>query len=161
MNLIEFLLPFSAIILALTWMATCSKRAPEKASELLKKANTDLADQIYPLISPGGRSRFYQDNELWEAMNKERGLIKIWRSAGAIASVASYLALECPECEPELRKVRFNAIYLRVLVPICLAEAAICTRCPRFPRIIAWGIARLYCDIASSIDVGLTIDSVG
>jgi hypothetical protein len=157
----EFILPSAAIILALTWLATCNKRAPKKTSDLLKNANTDLADQIYPLISPGGRSRFYQDNELWEAMNKERGLVKIWRSAGAIASAASYLALECPECEPELRKVRINSMYLRVLVPLCLIEAVICTRCPRFPRIIAWGIARLYCDIASSIDVGLTIDSVG
>lgn len=151
-------LAFSAlcVIFTFAWLVTFRHRSPRRASELLLDAKVEIANSIYPMVSNGRCSRIYTDSDLWDAVGGVGGLIKIGRSAGSLATVARYFALECPECAPDLRAAWWDSVCVRFMVPLCLIEACLCRAFPLWRRPLSWGIARLYCDMASSVEIILS-----
>jgi hypothetical protein len=153
----DFVIPVALAAGALV-IAIYSRRRSN--DNLLKAVNPELAARLMPYAGIPESPVFLDKEELWKAIGGIRGVWGICRAAGAIATLAARIAEAHPEARSAATETLVSASYLRVVAMICLAEAAICNALPMLPRMLAWTLARHYCDLVSTLSAAGDLASV-
>lgn len=157
MILLPYAVAAAAVIACAAWLYKVTRRKPRNAEELINPVS-QLARNLYPFIEPRDDSKDWSDESLWKIMGGVSGLREMHRDAGTLMTLvlqisedsAGQLGVTCDEIVCE-------CIYLRLQTWGALAENAAKRTIPCLPRIQARSCARLYCDIASSFDVLLSL----
>ena len=152
-----FAIATSAVASSLLWTVAQSLRRPRSVDDLVKQIEKSLAGRLHPFVAVQDYSAAFNDKYLLQAIGGTRGILQIYREAGILASVAIRIGKQHPEdARQDAQRLFYTSVYLRVTVAACLVEAALAIPAPWLPRIQARGCARLYCEIAESIDAMLS-----
>lgn len=154
MSVIPYAVAVSAVAICSTWVVRVFLHRRVPLHELYESIEATRAVRLYPFVEVGIGFVDHDDNQLWRAMGHFSGLRNIFWEAGILFSVGLALAVECPlEAKDACREIIWSSIYLRIMALACILEALTIQMIPALPRIQARSVARLYCNIATGIDV--------
>jgi len=155
------MLPFILLIACIVWLVSSRRRAPLGIEALLQRAHPELADALSPFVAPDpARSyRYLDQEELWRTIGGPKGVREMADAASSVATITRQYAIQRPDLAPKLEAVFIATVYLRILCPFCLFEGVLHRNLPSLPRSFAWAYARLFCDIANSLEAAMTMHS--
>ena len=150
------------LVLAIVWILLTVFRKPKPIEELLNEVELNLAARLYPFIELRGPARFMDDDELWKAIGGINGIFLIHKESRVFVSLAIKIAKAYPEDAKNFaEEILCSAVYLRLTTWACLVEFMLRRIMPRLPRIQARSAAKLYCDIAMTIETVLSVCEPG
>lgn len=113
-----------------------------------------LTDQLYPFMGGEGYPPIPEYSDLWKAIGGAAGILHMNAIAMRIYAVSGRLGRIKPAFTREPASDLFwNAIRLFFSTCRCLAEAAIIPQNGSLPRPVALRCARIYCEMATTVDV--------
>lgn len=145
------------LIATLGWAAYIVLRRRRSIPQLVEQLEISRADRLYPFVEGYDYSASWNDNALWAAIGGTGGIWEMRRDCGILMTIARNVKKTTPACEEIAQNMFVKAFYLRsVMTWLCVAESLVIIRLPSFPRIHARSYARLYCDMAASLDTVLS-----
>jgi len=136
------------------WMLLSIFRHPRDLSELLKRIEPARADRLCTFVETRITTIDYQGSDLWSALGGLKGLREIHRECSILLMLAIQFAHQYPHeaKTDELEGLFMKCIYLRPLVWMCLCEELARRQFICLPRMQAYALAKLYCDIFDTIE---------
>ena len=148
----------AVLLLASAWACwVMLRKKPKSVSEAIDHANTVYARVLTPFVELRNTAGV-DDEKMWNAIDRYRGLWAIYREAGIFVNAGISIGLNLPEERQDFATpIVVDALYLRGQLFLCLIEALVKSALPCLPRVQLRGMARLYCEIAVSLDVARSI----
>jgi hypothetical protein len=158
MTTLPYLVAASISTASIGRIAYNASRRRRTISQLVSKLELSRSNRLYPFVEGVNSSVSWDDDALWQAIGGREGIWKIHRECGFLMEISRNAKEIEPGCCTLAQDIFIKAFYLRgIMTWLALAEDFGHRSIPSIPRIHARSYARLYCDIASSLDTVLEV----
>jgi hypothetical protein len=153
----------SAVAVSAVWL-TARFSTHATVGELTGQIDLARADRLFPFVEGTDLDHAWDDDKFWQAIGGPRGLDEMSQAARIFTAISLELGKHQPELKPEANYLRMMARYLHWQIVAAVIEDRRIRSNPQVPRVQARTCARLYCDMASTLDTinqhrGTTIPS--
>ena len=148
------------ILLLVGWFVLGAIHKAQSISDLGEQLTTHEGNNLFAHLDPMAWNR--DDEGMWIAMGKARGLLKVFRRVGLFKILAACARKANPDCEADAIIIIRQAWQFRIYAVLCLAEAAVCRCIPwcrrtPFSRPMARQCANLYYDMSVRLEIALSM----
>ena len=152
----SYLVALAVLGTCVLWIVYFVLRRPRPIAQLVEKVRTSRCTQLFPFVEGCDLDRQWDDDALWAALGGASGLWSMFRECGSLIAIAQALNAY-PQCRDSAEEILSKTFYLYAEVLMCLFENRMRKALPWTPRLQARSCARLYCDIATSLEAVLQI----
>ena len=146
-----------SFVICCYWIASHVRRKPKTYSELVELIDTERAGRLFPFVDTKESEFAWDDELLWTEMGGVCGMIRIWKEAGIIITLARQIKKQHENCGPETTEIIERAEYLYLEIIGALIENLWKQSHTSIPRLQTRSCARLCCDIATSLEAVMQI----
>lgn len=158
MNVLATLVVFAIAMVAASWTLLFWTRRPVRVSDLMGKVDPTLAARLYPFVEQKDPSLAFNDESLLAAIGGIRGIVRMHDESGIFLSLALRIRKRyADDVGAPAREMIRNALYLRAMTWLAILEAIVSATVPSLPMVQARSCTYLYCHIAISLDVVLSV----
>lgn len=139
--------------IAIFWISYRFLEEPKSIAELITRIDLSRADRLFPFVEGRDVEHAWDDDLFMAGLGGLRGLDEMSSECLTVTAIATELRKHHPGFKTDAGDLRRLAKYLQWQIFAALLEDKRIRRQPALPRIQARSCARLYCDLATTLEI--------